>query len=719
MKARSRRVVFGLISLTLVGVTTVWVAQSREEILPSAIETRKKVVETDNDRPSEVFPLIALSPLERQKQLETIAERGHQLDQNRARYLLAITALEARKPDSALSALKGLETDYSLLEGQILLKRAKAYEMKEETAQAREIWYNLTQEQSNPAIVGEAVYHLGRYNSQEWETLVKQFPAHPRTHEVIRERLKENPDQPDLMKILIDQTPEAEGMGEWRDRLVNNYRSQLSPEDWEAIASGYWETWEYRKAGNAYGNAPKTPENVYRYGRGLQVSGETRRAKTIYLELLNSFPDAEITGLGLRRLAGMVSRKDALFYLDRAIDEFPKEAPEALISKAKLLEAARSPQAAQQARDSLLENYSQSDAAAAYRWERVEKYAQQGQFEEAIEWAQTITQENNNSSLAAKAGFWAGKWLQQQGDTTAAEKQFRQTFSQHPQSYYAWRSAVHLGLPVGDFESIRNQSPRVVKPAARPLLPSGSDQLKELYQLGEDNWVWKLWQTETANQTSVSVEEQFTEGVIKLTQERYLKGISQISSLQFRDQPEDYSRWQSLREKPMYWHSLFPFPYNESILNWSDKRELNPLLTISLIRQESRFEKDIGSVAGARGLMQIMPATGKWVAGKINLSDYSLSDPEDNIQLGTWYLDYTHSRYNNNSMLAVASYNAGPGNVAKWVDRYSLKDADEFVEKIPFPETKGYVEAVFGNYWNYLRLYNPQIQRLMDETTAK
>ena len=715
MQARSRRVVFGLISLTLVGVTTVWVAQSREEILPSVMETPEKAVETENDLPSEVFSLISLPPSERQKQLETIAENGHQLDQNRARYLLAITALEERKPDSALSALKGLETDYSLLKGQILLKRARAYEMKGETAKAREFWYNITQNKFNPAIVGEAWYHLGKYNASEWETLVKQFPEHPRTHKVIRERLKENPDQLELLRILATHTPEAEGMGKVRDRLVNNYSSQLSPQDWEAIAEGYWETWEYRKAGKAYGNAPKTPENVYRHGRGLQVSGETRRAKTIYVELLNSFPDAEITGLGLRRLAGMVSRKDALFYLDRAIDEFPKEAPEALITKAKLLEAARSPQSAKQARETLLETYSQSDAAAQYRWEMVEKYKRQGELNRAIEQAQTITQENDNSSLAAKAGFWAGKWLQQQGDTEAAEKQFRETLSQHPQSYYAWRSAVYLGLPVGDFDSLRNQSPKVVKPNARPLLPAGSDQLKELYQLGEDNWAWKLWQMETANQTSLSVEEQFTEGVLKLTQGRYLKGISQISSLQFRDQPEDYSRWQSLREKPMYWHSLFPFPYNDSILNWSGKRDLNPLLTISLIRQESRFEKDIGSVAGARGLMQIMPATGKWVANKVNLREYSLSNPENNIQLGTWYLDYTHSRYNNNSMLAVASYNAGPGNVAKWVDRYGLKDADEFVEKIPFSETKGYVEAVFGNYWNYLQLYNPQIQTLMDE----
>jgi soluble lytic murein transglycosylase len=112
---------------------------------------------------------------------------------------------------------------------------------------------------------------------------------------------------------------------------------------------------------------------------------------------------------------------------------------------------------------------------------------------------------------------------------------------------------------------------------------------------------------------------------------------------------------------------------------------------------------------GATGLMQVMPGTGKWISSQIDIQDYSLTNPDDNVNFGTWYLDYTHQTYENNSLLAVASYNAGPGNVANWLKKYDLKDPDIFVENIPFPETKGYVETVFGNYWNYLRLYNPEI----------
>jgi soluble lytic murein transglycosylase len=110
-----------------------------------------------------------------------------------------------------------------------------------------------------------------------------------------------------------------------------------------------------------------------------------------------------------------------------------------------------------------------------------------------------------------------------------------------------------------------------------------------------------------------------------------------------------------------------------------------------------------------------MPATGKYVASNIGLSNYSLTVPEDNVNIGTYYLDFTHKKYSNNSMLAVASYNAGPNAVAKWVTRYGLQDADEFVEKIPYQETKGYVESVFENYWNYMLVYNPEVSKLFEQ----
>jgi soluble lytic murein transglycosylase len=266
-----------------------------------------------------------------------------------------------------------------------------------------------------------------------------------------------------------------------------------------------------------------------------------------------------------------------------------------------------------------------------------------------------------------------------------------------------------LGWDVGDFTNVRSHNPEVVKPHERSILPAGSKVLHELYQLGQDQKAWDLWQTEFTNRMNPTVPEQFTDGVIRIGVGDKLDGMFMLSSLSWRTKPEEVAQYQELRKTTLYGEALYPFPYQDMILNWSNQRQLNPLLVTALIRQESRFMPKIKSWVGATGLMQVMPETGEWIASKINVKEYNLEKPEDNIKFGTWYLDYTHREYQNNSMLAVASYNAGPGSVSDWLKRFGWNDPDEFHEKIPFPETKGYVEHVFGNYWNYLRLYNPEV----------
>ena len=117
--------------------------------------------------------------------------------------------------------------------------------------------------------------------------------------------------------------------------------------------------------------------------------------------------------------------------------------------------------------------------------------------------------------------------------------------------------------------------------------------------------------------------------------------------------------------------------------------------------------------------MQVMPKTGEETAKKINLVSYDLENVNDNVNLGTHYLDLTHKEYKNNSMLAVASYNAGPNAVSRWLKQFGFDDVDAFVDKIPYPETRGYVESVFENYWNYLQIYNPEVSQLMEKHYAK
>ena len=136
---------------------------------------------------------------------------------------------------------------------------------------------------------------------------------------------------------------------------------------------------------------------------------------------------------------------------------------------------------------------------------------------------------------------------------------------------------------------------------------------------------------------------------------------------------------------------------------------VEPALVHSIIRQESEFNPIIRSHAGAVGLMQLLPSTAKLVAKRLGVTyrPNRITDPEYNIKLGTSYLGQMLDRYNGSYILAVAAYNAGPGNVDKWVKRFgrpsgkSFKSAVNWVEGIPFSETRNYVQRVMENLQVY------------------
>ncbi|MEM8675575.1 MAG: transglycosylase SLT domain-containing protein [Cyanobacteria bacterium P01_G01_bin.67] len=625
--------------------------------------------------------------------------------------LLAADLINRKQGKQALAKLQGLEDRYPLLAAQILFSQGEAHQLAGNESAATSTWQQLIAQHPKSAASTEALYRLGQNDPKYWQQAIAEFPAHPRTQSIIRQQLSQNPHQPRLMALLVKHTPDDVEADRMRDRLVKEYASQLTPEEWQAIADSYWLKWDYGQAGKAYTKAPVTPRNLYRAARGHHLGNDKVTAKQYYLQLFQQYPNDHYTGWGFRRIASIVSKREALTYLNLAIKQFPQHAPEALVDKAKYLEALNSPQSAHNSLQKLLTDYKHSETAAKYRWDLASKQAKKGDLVTAWQWAQPIVVNNPDSAIAPKAGFWIAKWAEKLNRPQDANTAYKSVLARFPRSYYAWRSAVALGWDVGDFTTVRHKVPQVVK-ASKITPPGGSATFQELYRLGFEQEAWAQFQLEISDRSKLSVTDDFTKGLLKLYQGRNLRGINQIWYLQDRDSPEDKQQWQQLRQTPEYWQALYPFPYENTILKWSKQRQLNPLLVTSLIRQESRFEPEIESSAGALGLMQVMPATGKNAAKNIGLSNYSLTKPEDNVNIGTYYLDYTHQKYSNNSMLAVASYNAGPNAVATWVSRYGLQDADEFVEKIPYRETKGYVESVFENYWNYMLVYNPEVGKL-------
>ena len=154
----------------------------------------------------------------------------------------------------------------------------------------------------------------------------------------------------------------------------------------------------------------------------------------------------------------------------------------------------------------------------------------------------------------------------------------------------------------------------------------------------------------------------------------------------------------------VYWRILFPEPWWETIKNESAKNNLDQYLVASLIRQESEFDPTAISYANAYGLMQLLPAVGKKLAheeGMSNFQTYQLLDPATNIRLGTRYLRQMLDKFGGVTEYALAAYNAGDNRVQEWQAAGPYQGMDEFVESIPFTQTREYVEAILRNIETY------------------
>jgi len=159
---------------------------------------------------------------------------------------------------------------------------------------------------------------------------------------------------------------------------------------------------------------------------------------------------------------------------------------------------------------------------------------------------------------------------------------------------------------------------------------------------------------------------------------------------------------------PGYREKYIPFDTKEKILRYSLQYDLDPHLVMAVIWVESRFEPTATSRKDARGLMQIIPDTGQWISKQIGIEDYndeSLYDPDINVNMGCWYLNYLLEVFEGKTDLALAAYNGGMGNVTKWLkDKRYSKDGSR-LDLIPFEETRQYVDKVMKAYEKYKRLY--------------
>ena len=222
------------------------------------------------------------------------------------------------------------------------------------------------------------------------------------------------------------------------------------------------------------------------------------------------------------------------------------------------------------------------------------------------------------------------------------------------------------------------------------------------YKYAHNNIIVKLVDLKDYDIVNELIEDDFVRSWVL-----YKKGDYSHSMLVARDAME------KIKEKPdkydLRWRLVNPVIYYNDVKKYAGQTGNNAPLMLSLAREESYFDPLAQSMVGASGLMQIMPSTAREVNAKMGLGmnvSEALFNPYMNIKLGNYYYLFLKRNLEGYDISSVAAYNGGIGSIQRWKTSLHYNDADEFVEQIPYPETKNYVKKVFRTYWNYIRIYN-------------
>lgn len=153
---------------------------------------------------------------------------------------------------------------------------------------------------------------------------------------------------------------------------------------------------------------------------------------------------------------------------------------------------------------------------------------------------------------------------------------------------------------------------------------------------------------------------------------------------------------------------IYPTKYSEYVYKYAKEYEVDPLLIFAIIKAESNFNPNVVSSSNAIGLMQLMDTTAEEIARKVDITftvKSSLYNPDLNIRLGTKYFSDLLKEYNQNKLLALTAYNAGKGNLKRWIEQGIIKEDGSDIENIPYKETNNYVRKIVRDYKIYQELY--------------
>jgi soluble lytic murein transglycosylase len=351
------------------------------------------------------------------------------------------------------------------------------------------------------------------------------------------------------------------------------------------------------------------------------------------------------------------------------------------------------------------------DALFFYLW----THLYYNEFKEAQKVANMFGLVKNNKKISdARLKFWIAYLQEETGNSSTAITMYEEIILNNPLSYYGIMSTKKLQMLKPDSPGVsfyKNNSLATSGPTSLELKNLDSDHISSLVRLKAwakiDSAKFMKYELKRLNNYSIPsfLVNNSTEKQIQLKSELHLLNAKIIQNAENYLATFRYL-YQVLEKKEVIFNRkllevLYPQPYLDVLTKILKYEKIDPIILLSLIRQESVFNPLARSAVGARGLMQIMPTTARRL--RRSVGDKQLVNPQINIELGTKYVKNLLRRYNGNLVYVLAAYNAGESRVERWKSLYF--DSDESIlkniEAIPFLETRNYVKLIFRNIFFY------------------
>ncbi|MDA8101137.1 MAG: tetratricopeptide repeat protein, partial [Nitrospiraceae bacterium] len=378
----------------------------------------------------------------------------------------------------------------------------------------------------------------------------------------------------------------------------------------------------------------------------------------------------------------------------------------------------------------LITDYPESSFADSALWWMGWIHYSAGEFSKAEESLQELVSRYPRSFLVNQALYWKGRSADRRGERSKAIRSYQRVLAHGPYTYYGSLAAERLSGtemqviaaeepfdamdPEADDGAEADAGTEDLSAAAGPpdwaaeardvlsATPAYRRTLELMFQDMKKDAAVELWSLQ-------ELRPRRKAALIGLSKTFFQLGDYHSSLLVVLRNFERALERPSASLPGDIWLLAYPQGFWTSISSSARKYGMDPFFVAAIIREESQFRPDALSPAGARGAMQVMPATGEWIARTAGIAGFDRSklfEADTNISVGTWYLSHLMKRFQGDLTLVSAAYNAGPEAVANWVAKMGAGvESSLFVESIPYTETRGYVKKVLRNYAEYKRLY--------------